>query len=692
MAELTLDHVARYPRPGTVFPAAFAFSPDSTLLTYLHSLEGSMSRVLWAFDVERGESRVLFDPGAGVTEENVSREEALRRERQRLMHTGVTHYEWAKTAPVILAPVLGDLYLISPDGTSRLVGSGAIDPHLSPDGSRVAFVRDGELWCVDCETGTERRLTHDAEPGVTNGTASYIAQEEMDRTRGFWWSADGEWLAFEHVDERHVPVFRIPHWGTDDPHDVEEHRYPFAGKENPRSTLGVVRAVGGAVRLLDLGDAEYFARAMWHPDGRLFVQMLDRAQSRLELRAYDSGAGTFQTVLVEESDVWVNLHNDLRFVEQTGSFIWSSERTGFKQLYLYDADGTLVRALTDGPFPVDAVLSVSDDGSRLAYVAGPTPVESQIFAVGLDGGAPEQLTKDPGMHGAVFSPSFDRWVEIAHSRAHAPGVTLHGAHDHVIHAPDPGDLELQVPELFTLHNRDGVELHGALYKPPALPAPLIVSVYGGPHAQMVTDSWGLRVDLSAQYLASQGFAVMTVDNRGSARRGLAFEGALKHRMGSVEIDDQVDGVAYAKGQGWVDGDRVGIMGWSYGGYMTILSMLKQPGVFRVGVSGAPVTDWDGYDTFYTEHYMGTPDTNPDGYRDASALTHAEKLIGKLLIIHGMIDENVHFRNTARFLDALAKANRSCDLMIYPNERHSPRSEPDRRNMHERIAEYFRAHL
>jgi dipeptidyl-peptidase-4 len=691
MRELTLDIVARYPPPGMAIPGSFRFSPDGKVLTYLHSEEGTLRRVLWAVDVAGGQPYVLFSPGdEGATDENVSRDEALRRERQRLLHTGVTHYEWAEDADVVLVPVLGALWVIE-NGAARRVGGNALDPHVSPDGRQIAFVRDGDLWVLDVATGSERQLTSVAEPGVSNGVAEFVAQEEMARSRGFWWSRDGAWIAFEQVDERHVPVFPIPHWGRD-ALDVDEIRYPFAGEQNARTRLGVAPSSGGDVRWLDTEGFEYIARAGFHPHGRLFVQLQTRDQRRLELRAYDPASGSGATVLVEEQEPWINLHNDLSFLETTGELIWSSERSGFRQLELRAPDGALVRPLTEHPFPVEGMLQVDSDGRRLAYAAATSPIESHVFAVSLDGGAAERLTVDPGTHSAVFSKDLGGWVDVYHCRTRPPSAVLRTADERVLHSPPEIDLPLVTPELHTLSTREGVVLHAALYRPARLPAPLVVSVYGGPHHQMVDDSWATTIALRTQYLVGQGFAVVSIDNRGSARRGLAFEGAIAGRMGTIEIDDQVDGVRWAQSQGLVDGDRVGITGWSYGGYMTIMCMLNAPEVFRVGVAGAPTISWDGYDTHYTERYMGMPQDNPDGYRDGSALTHAGNLRGKLLIVHGMIDENVHFRHTARFLNALQKAGRSCDLLVYPDERHSPRSERDRRNMHGQIVDYFRTHL
>jgi dipeptidyl-peptidase-4 len=410
----------------------------------------------------------------------------------------------------------------------------------------------------------------------------------------------------------------------------------------------------------------------------------------LELRAFDLSGGS-ETIMVEESPYWVNLHNDLRFVGEGGEFVWSSEVTGMRRLELRARDGSLIRPLTDGTLQVDGVAGVDDEGRRVAFTGSANPLESHVFVVGLDGGEPQRLDLGDGFTVAAFSKGLEHRVEVHQSRTTPLTVTLHDP-DRTLHAPEEPDIQLVIPELFSFENRDGVLLHGALFRPARLPAPLIVWVYGGPRAQVVQDSWALTADMQAQYLVSHGFAVMRVDNRGSSRRGLTFEAAIARRFGTVEIDDQVDGVRFATSQGWVDGDRVGITGWSYGGFMTLMCLLKAPDVFHAGVAGAPVSSWDGYDSAYTERYLGMPQDNPDGYREGSATTHVAALRGNLLIVHGMLDENVHFRHTARFLEALAKTRATCDLLLYPSGRHGLRSEADRRNMHERIAAYFAEHL
>jgi dipeptidyl-peptidase-4 len=694
--KLTPELVARFPRPGMAVPGKVAYAPDGRSVTFLFSERGDLQRDLWSLDLQTGvRARLPSPPAEPVTDANVSRAEALRRERQRLRETGITEYAWAEKAMVLLVPMRGTLFRFSGGRWERLT-DGAVEPQISRDGERVFFVRDGEVWCWD-QAG-ERRLTTSAGPGITHGLAEYIAQEELDRSTGYWVSRDQRSLALAEVDERHVPGYPIVHLERAEV-EVEEHRYPFAGAANARVRLGVVAVAGGApVQWLDLGSEDaYLARAAWHPDQRLFVQVLARDQRRLELRAYPPGGGQGKVLLVEESDLWVNLHQDLRFVEGTGEFIWASERDGFKHLYLYAGDGRLVRRLTAGDWPVGATVALDEPRRQLYFTAAvKTPVERHLYRVALDGGAPARLTHDSGIHQAVMAPDCTSFVDIHDSRSSPPSYTiraLDGAVLHVLHAPASIDLDLVQPSLHTFQTNDGARLHAAVYRAPAATrAPIIVAVYGGPHAQIVVDSWALTVDLRAQALAMRGFAVLKVDNRGSAGRGLVFEGAIAGRLGDLEIRDQVEGVRWLAGLGFADPARVGIYGWSYGGYLTAMALVKAADVFKVGVAGAPVTSWDGYDTAYTERYMRTPATNPDGYRESAVMTHAANLAGRLLLVHGMLDENVHFRHTARLMNALIAANRPYDLLIYPNERHMPRSERDRVEMETRILEYFQRHL
>jgi len=717
---LTPEDVARYPLPGMAIPNTFAFSADDKRIIYLHSAEGTLTQQLYACDVETGAVwQLVMPPGAGDQEQTLSLEEKLRRERARSLAVGVTRYALAKQGFRVLVPLKGGIYVQDDekDTTSlrQIVGNEggpALDPQLSPDGNTVAYVKDAELYVVSAEGGDPVQVTEGArDAGRTHGLAEYIAQEEMGRNQGFWWSPDGRWLAFAEVDETHIPVYRIVHQGEDQTGEgaQEDHRYPFAGQANAKVRLGVVSVDGGTPVWMDLGETGreahdiYLARVLWQPDGRLIAQIENREQTELRLLRFDPQTGEGQTLLTENSEVWINLHDMLTPLKD-GRFVWASERTGFRHLYLYGNDGQRLRQLTDGAWMVDTLAGIDEERGLVYFTATlEHPTEQHLYVVPLDGGAPRRLTHEPGMHAVTLDHAQRRFIDVHSAPETPPTVTLRDLADGALlrvlyDTPDPrvSALGLPAPEIVAFQNCNGDTLYGALYFPPAElgpgPYPVIVNVYGGPHAQRVTCNWAVTVDMRAQYLSSLGYLVFKVDNRGSARRGLAFEGALKHNMGDLEVQDQVDGVKWLVGQGLADPARVGIYGWSYGGYMAAMCLARAPETFKVAVAGAPVTHWDGYDTHYTERYMGTPQSNPGGYTVSNVMAHVDKMQGKLLLVHGLIDENVHFRHTARLINALIHARKPYELLLFPDERHTPRSLADRIYMEERVRDFFLEHL
>ncbi len=701
MAErLTIADVASYPRPGMDAPGMVGFTPDSKAVTWLHAADGGLVRSLWRIDIETGERSVIAGPGADAP---MSREEELLRERTRTRELGVASYAWATDAesPVLMIP--GPVVRVSVDGEPlrELDGTqGALTPTLSPDGTQLSFVRAGELHVIAVDGDSEAtQLTSGAEDGLTHGLADYIAQEEFGQLRGHWWSQDGR-IAYLRVDERHIAPYPIVHQGGDEV-DVETHRYPFSGDANADVSLWVVPASGGDAVAMPLPTEDgYLVRVAWWPDGRggqrLVAQWIDRDQKRLQLIRYD---GEFPVTLIDErQEPWVNVADDARGLDD-GTFLWSSEATGFRHLSLHAFDGAVIRTLTGGEWMVDGVIGVDQDNGWVYFSSTRgSPIERHVERVSLEEGAIETLSPAGGVHGASQSRD-GKWLAMLDSSLNDPPaislVAADGSNRQSMYQADvsASDLGLPAPELRAFSAPDGTTLYGALYRPEGEgPHPLLVAVYGGPHAQTVLDAWGLTVDLRAQYLAQQGFLVLKLDNRGMAGRGLEFEAHLHRRMGTIEVDDQAAAVEQLAAEGLADRDRIGIYGWSYGGYMTVMSMLRRPDLFKVGVSGAPVADWDGYDTGYTERYMGTPQNNAEGYREGSLLTHADKLRGQLLLIHGGVDENVHFRHTARLITALTAADRDYDLLMFPAERHMPRDQAGLEYQERRVARYFERHL
>lgn len=732
-SRITFEQVAKIPRPGLSSIGEAIFTPDDAHVLFLRASEyGSLRRQLYVTEIATGKTRMLAmtPPGTGE-EENLTLEEKLRRERARTLTTGVTSFQvqgLAGSPGRILVPMGGALYVqdgvAESSGLTKLfdpaaapLGPGPIlDPRLSDDGSKVCFVWSNELYIVSADgSGQPRKLTTGAEGGVTHGLADFLAQEELDRYTGFWMTPDASWVAYEEVDESHIPQYRIMHQGNDavGPDAQEDHRYPFAGKPNPVVRLWIVNTDAGCPGVpaqFDLtgpfGDDCYLVRVHWLPGGTVLAEVMNREQTELAVLRFDPATGHTSTLFTERSDVWVNYHNMLKPVGASGELLWASERTGHRHLYLWSPTG--MRPITSGKWQVDSIVSI-DAEARVVYFMGTGPcvwLDSQMYSVALDGHSdPVRLTQEAGMHRAHIDHRHETFVDVVHSVSQPAVATLRSIKDGrelftIFKNEDPAieKLELSVPEFVTFPSKDGqVLLQGAVYRPdPNIfglgPYPTVVSCYGGPHVQFVQNSWSMRVDLRAQQLVNRGFLVVKTDNRGSNRRGLHFEGAVKHKMGNVEVDDQVAGVHYAVTQGLADPKAVGIYGWSYGGYLSAMCLAKAPEVFKCAVVGAPVTSWDGYDTCYTERYMGTPQSNPQGYKEGSVMEHVKNIAGDLLLVHGLLDENVHFRHTARLINSLIAAQIPYQLLLFPNERHSPRSQKDREYMEEHVYKFIKQSL
>lgn len=739
---LSWQQIAKLPRPGLQSIGNIKFTPDGKHVLYLKSKEyGSLSRQLYATNVSTGDTQAVACTAPGTGEEaELSLEEKLRRERARMMNTGVTSFKVAGSEGSkgrVLVPLGGALYVregVSADApllrlfdpAAAPLGPGPVlDPQISKDGKLVCFVWSDELYCVPADgSAPPRPLTAGARgTGVTHGLADFLAQEELDRYEGFWISPDASRVAYESVDESHISQYRIMHQGNASvgPDAQEDHRYPFAGDVNPKVKLYVVSADSANAPKgvptpveFDLtgpfGEDIYLARVDWLPDGALAVQVLSRDQENLALIRCDPATGKMSTMFTERSRTWVNTHYNLHPIGATGKLLWTSERTGRSHIYIYDpATPETMLPLTEGDLIVEEVVSV-DDEAGIVYFLGSSEgnrLERHLFKVAITPftGKPQQVTSIPGMHSAVVDKRSDCFIDVMHSAEQPAAVTLRSLSDgralHTIYKnEDPiiRELALSPPEFVTLPSTDAkVTLQAALYKPDAKafgpgPYPTVVSCYGGPHVQFVQNSWSMTADLRAQSLRSRGFLVLKVDNRGSMRRGLDFEAPVKHRMGSVEVDDQVAAVKYCIDRGLCNASKVGIYGWSYGGYLSAMCLARASHIFKCAVAGAPVTSWDGYDTCYTERYMGTPKSNPEGYKSSSVMEHVKGMTGDLLLVHGLIDENVHFRHTARLINALIAEQKPYQLLLFPNERHSPRSQKDREFMESQICAFLQKSL
>lgn len=694
-------------------PGSAVFDPDGRSVTYLRSRDGSLVRSLWRHDLVSGERSVLADPLAETTrEETLSREDHLWRERTSTSELGITEFSWAGdgSEALLLVPMAGRLFVSESNGKPGLREipgiSGASGPQLSPDGSSISYTSSGELYLARIRGGAPERLTNDARPGVFNGLPEFVAAEELDRLAGAWWSADSRAIAYAHVDERGVPAFTIRHAPGHDPAD-EGHHYPFPGGPNAVVTLCVLALDGGAPREVALGMRrdDYLARVVPDPAGGWLAAVLARDQRSLHWHRVATD-GSAQRLWVEVGEPWLNLDHDTRFLPD-GRILRSTERSGFRHLELRTADGRLERVLTAGDWMVTDVVGVTPSRREVLFRSTRDDVlERHLYAIPYDAVEPirdpERLTFDPGWHEIIASADGERWIDRWSDLEHAPrlsvvtrtgeAVTLH---ESSTTATAEG---LQPPDLIELVAADGkTPLHAALYRPSRDPGdgailpPAVVWVYGGPHFQYVKRSWEAMVLYPQRhYLAQAGATVLVVDNRGTADRGLAFESAIHGRLGWSELADQAGAVRQLAARGLLDPTRVAIFGVSYGGHMTIHALAREPDLFRAGVSIAPVTEWMGYDTGYTERYLGQPAANAVGYRESSALTHAGTVRGDLLLIHGAVDENVHLRHSLRMEEALRQAGHETELIQLPEQRHRVRGEAIRERDRRTLAHLLRA--
>ena len=680
--ELTIDALAQRPLPGTKEVINPVFSPDSSVLFYLYADEGS-ELALHRYDIATQNDQVIsFDHSPNDV---LTLEEQLRRERSRFSWEGLSSFELSIESGASLALLnVGGAYVVIDIENSQMIAdfsheSFAIAKFM-PKGNAVIASTGHELILYDLATKERKLLASSDDSQTTVGLAEYIAQEELDRSDGFWASPCGSHVAFCEVDEAHVDTFLIVHQGSRQAPN-EEHKYPFAGENNAKVRIGLACVDDGSSYFFDdFGDSqEYVAFVKWHDDRRLVIGTLNRVQSRLSWWVHNLDEKYTRQFFVEDGDPWINIPQSV-IPQSGGSILTTSETTGFSQVVSLGFDG-ICQQISSGSFVIGEILSYDKDQETIYCVGSPeSPLESHLLAISLHSGGVEKCTLEPGRHRVIMAPSSRMFLDQYSNRDTANIAKIRQFDsDLEFTLVDPtvtrASLGLVRPEIFSFGTNDELEIFGAIYLPPENlrdNAPIVISIYGGPHAQMVTESWSLTIDLTAQYLAASGVAVLKVDGRGSFGRGKKFEAWLYKKLGQVELQDQLSGVAYVASKWNLDSQRLGIYGWSYGGFMALNALINTKGVFRVGVAGAPVTDFRLYDTAYTERYMLLPSDNVAGYDETNLSSKVENLQGSLLLIHGMIDENVHFRNSGEFIEALYRANKEVEFMILPEQRHMPR--------------------
>lgn len=719
---LTIERLFASPGLSGPTPSGIQYSPDGKRVTFLKAREEDGSRYdLWQFDVATGEQSMLVNSQLLEPEEvELSEEEKALRERKRIAgRKGIVSYDWG-TVNTILVPLGGDLHLVTlGDGAPearQLTETEAFeyDAKVSPGGGYVSFIRDGAVYAIDLATGDEELLTPLATPdkAISYGVAEFVAQEEMDRYTGYWWSPDDRYLAYTKVDESTVDIIPRFDIAAEDV-TVINQRYPRAGRPNAVVDLFVRDMETGDVteikwRRDDWGPAtdQYLARVNWlrrDAQSTLVVQRIDRKQKTLEYQPWVEATGSDTAALVpseqlmfsEQQENFVNLSSDFAVTE---SFVaYSTEASGYRHIVRVATDnGADIVALTEGEWPIHAIEYFARDGGHF-YFTGymDSPLERHLYrhstGAGSDAYDPVLLTERGKSWSISMAPDGQSFVGTSSSPSQPPQTGLYRSEDGSLitwieenrldetHPYAPYLENHTVPEYGTLTAEDGQTLYYSIQLPPDFEAgksyPALVETYGGPHAQTVNRNWER---LSDQFYSRQGYVVFRLDNRGMANRGKAFEDVIYRQMGIPEVRDLLVGVDWLKSQPFIDGDRVGIQGWSYGGYMTMMTILQAPeGTFAAAVAGAPVADWGLYDTFYTERYMDTPQDNAEGYEKSSVFYHLDQLeteLPQLMLIHGMADDNVTFDNTTRLMAELQQRGIVFDLMTYPGQRHGIRGQ------------------
>ncbi|AOL23292.1 dipeptidyl-peptidase-4 [Erythrobacter litoralis] len=684
--ELTFERVFASPSLNGPTPRQAKLSPDGKYLTLLRNREDDLERYdLWGYDTATREWRMLVDSEAIGTGRELSEDEKMQRERARVGNLkGIISYQWASDGSGVLVPLDGDLYFANLDGSvTRLTDTegSELNPKLSSKGGYVSFVRDRQLWVGPF--GEEARpITPREADTIRWGEAEFVAQEEMGRLTGYWWSPNDLRIAVQRTDESPVGIVTraaIGATGT----KVFDQRYPVAGSDNAIVQLYVMDPDGGNRVKVDLGEETdiYLARVDWGPDDYLYVQRQDRAQTRLDMLRVDPETGASEIWFTEKSarpDYWINLSDNYRFLKD-GSLLWWSERSGFGQFYRFD--GSEWTQLTQGNAPATSLDGVNEEENALFYTRVDDVLTTQVYRAALDMAVEPQRLTDPDYTNSASMDAKGRALLVTRSKPDQPpqsylagreGQRITWIEENALDADHPYTpflLSHVMPEYGTIPAEDGTELHYMMLRPEMEPGkryPVFYYHYSGPGPQLVNKGW---TGALAQAVVDRGYIWFALDNRGSANRGVDFEQPIYRAMGGVEVRDQKAGAEWLKSRSFVNPDKIAIYGWSYGGYMTIKQLQADPGLYAAGISGAPVTKWELYDTHYTERYMGDPNEVPEAYATASAIANAGTISDPLLIVHGMADDNVVFENSSEIIAALQEGNVPFEMMLYPGYTH-----------------------
>lgn len=686
-------------------PVSPKLTPDGQTVIYLRSGPRDTVLRLYEFPLPAGPERELLTPEQllGAAEETLSAEEKARRERARVTLKGFTRFELSRDGARLLVTLSGRLYVLNraDRSVSALPGKDWIDPRFSPDGTAVAAASGGELHVIDFGSGTSRALTTGASATLSHGTAEFVAQEEMGRHEGFWWAPDSQSILCQQTDESQVEVRHI----ADPLHPAvppAKFFYPRAGSSNAVVRLGIVPRSGGAMRWMtwDATGFPYLTRVVWREAGDpLCLTVMDRAQQTALLLKADPATGQTTELLRETDPAWVNLDDSVmpRWLPGANEFLWTTESRGSWQVELRAADGALVRTITPPEFIYKGLLKV-DTTNGFVYVSGSLdPRETHVWRFPLAGGPGTALTSAPGEHSAAFSEDGGRFVRTCSLLdGKVASEILDASGRRLASLPSVAESPPAMPNLELTRTGGAPSFHAAIVRPrpfnPRRKYPVILSVYAGPTTTVVTSS--ARGYFGDQWMADRGYIVVRIDGRGTPHRGRDWERIIRGNLIDVALQDQVDGLrALGRKYRELDLRRVGVTGWSFGGYFSAMAVIRRPEVFRCGVAGAPVITWENYDTFYTERYLGLPQTSPEAYRVSSVLTYAPRLSRPLLLVHGLTDDNVYAQHTLQLADTLFRAGKHYEFLPLLGTHLAGSSDPVVRLREQtRVMDFFRREL
>jgi dipeptidyl-peptidase-4 len=692
-------------------PENIKWSPDNSKFSFIQRDDTGEHGQLWVVDATAGDKKVLLNEVKLAALAPPLSQLKDDRARDRITRYHIPAYLWSPDSKHLLFTPEGRLWLFTVDnGTAIQISSepdGVFDPKFSPDGTRISYVRKHNLYIHPLK-GSEQEITRDKDENILNGEVDWVYAEELAVRSNYFWSPDGHELAYLQMDETQVPTYPLTDWlPTNAKVDLE--KYPKAGDPNPSVRIGVISASGGKTKWVQLGSDPnlYIPRFGWIRNGLLWAQLLNRTQDTMELYFIDARTGRTRRVLTETApDGWVNVNDDFNLLKGD-HFVWTSWRDGHNHIYLYSfdkenplgADAYMERQLTKGEFEVLSVDSVDATNGVVYFTCNKDDArQQQLYSVRLDGTSMTRVSAEPGTHAPSFADNSQRYVDEFTATLTPPRLSVcevSGSCRPVWESNAVEQFGLLKPQFLEFKADDGTTLYGELLLPPGQSegkVPVIDYIYGGPASQLVRDTWIGTTGLFHQIMAQKGFAIFTVDNRGTPGRDRKFQTAIRHQFGVIELKDQVAALdqLFARFP-QLDRTRVGMWGWSNGGAMTLYSLTHSE-LFKAGVSVAPVSDWHLYDSIYTERYMGLPDENAKAYEESSAPKNAGNLHGALLLAHGSSDDNVHFQNSVQMIEALIRAGKQFRFMAYPNKTHGIGGAADRDHLFHLIQDHFEREL